>query len=191
MVIDASKKRTNYTVVSIRDFSSNPRDHLSAEEAEEARVLKEAQLRGSKIAARYLFPLALLLSFFVSVYSNFVNPPPVSVTELTSNYSFDCTDHRKSRLIARTSTGSYRTKLNRSQCQKLLLSSYDQVAIIQKVDSSYVTGIRGYSEGQFVFEEERSGPILDFITAFWFLSLVASVGCVFAPKARRETAENR
>lgn len=178
-------------MVSIRDFSSNPRDHLSAEEAEEARILKEAQLRGSKIAARYLFPLALLLSLFISVYFNFISPPPVSVTELTSNYSFDCTNYKRSRLSAKTSTGSYSTKLGRRLCKKLLSSSHDQVAIIHWVDSSHVTGFRGYSEGQLAFEEERGGPILDFIMAFWFLSLIAMVGCAFAPKARRETTKNR
>ena len=171
-------------MVSIRNFSSNPRDHLSAEEVAAARIRREADRRGRKKAAILVIPVALVLSLLVTIYAKYIDPTPVLMTEPLTNYYFDCKT-RRPYLHANTETVTLKGRLYVDQCTKLLSTSHDELVILYLEGRSYSYWFRIYSGDQLVLEENPAGTIAYFFSIALFWVLLGFILVPFAPGVRK------
>jgi len=169
-------------VVSIRDFSSNPRDHL---DPDEERALLLTRKKDEKQIVLFLLLSSLVISSVFTIYTQWINPVVVVTTEPIADYSINCARSSKNwSLSARAMESVYEIQLNQNQCDLLRRSTHDHVVVDHRRDSVDVQGYRVFDGSKLMLEDKGMGPITRFLvtlfggffTIFFLLLTLAGAG---------------
>lgn len=170
-------------MVSIRDFSSNPNDHLDPKARGE---LRKKNLRDQKQIAIVLVTLAFIVSLSATLYRQFIDPTIVQSTEMLHEYSIDCAKEKgswarkKPSLKVTNGKLEYRTGLSYSQCAALSHTNHNRILIDYERGSTYVLGFRVYNDEKLVLAEAPAGPLERFVGMFFGLLMLAMAGTAMA-----------